>query len=118
MENDDAETPLYKAFQAGHAEVVDILVDRGANACTKTRQNLTPLDWLLMIPESSIDRIAKLVVEGGADTNAVIAPEENRIKTWKTCARSNKRQLQVIIANGGHTENRTYLVEAIRIEAE
>lgn len=74
VENDDAETPLYKAFQAGHTEVIEILLDRGASACTKNRQNITPLHWLFMIPEASIDRIAKLTVEGGADVNAVIEP--------------------------------------------
>jgi hypothetical protein len=74
VENDDAETPLYKAFQAGHTEVIEILLDRGANARTKTRQNLTPLHWLFMIREIFIDRIANLMVEGGADINAVITP--------------------------------------------
>ena len=74
VENDDAETPLYKAFQAGHTEVIELLLDHRASAGTKTRQNITPLHWLFMIPESSIDRIAKLMVKGGADINAVIEP--------------------------------------------
>lgn len=74
VENDDAETPLYKAFQAGHTDVIEILLDHGARAGTKTRQNVTPLHWLFMIPEASIERIARLMVEGGADINAVIAP--------------------------------------------
>lgn len=74
VENDDAETPLYKAFQAGHTDVIEILLDHGASTCTKTRQNVTPLHWLFMIPDSSIDRIAKLMVKGGADVNAVITP--------------------------------------------
>ncbi|KAJ5380590.1 uncharacterized protein N7496_003018 [Penicillium cataractarum] len=74
VENDDAETPLYKAFQAGHTDVIEILLDGGASACTKTRQNVTPLHWLFMVPDSSIDRIAKLMIKGGADINAVITP--------------------------------------------
>lgn len=74
VENDEAETPLYKAFQAGHTEVIEILVDHGASARTRTRQNFTPLHWLFMLPDHSIDRIAKLMVERGADVNAVIEP--------------------------------------------
>lgn len=74
VENDDAETPLYKAFQAGHTEVIEVLLDHGASAGTKTRQNITPLHWLFMMPEASIERIAKLMVKGGADINAVIEP--------------------------------------------
>jgi ankyrin repeat protein len=74
VENDEAETPLYKAFQAGHTDVIEILLDHGASARTRTRQNVTPLHWLFMLPDHSIDRIAKLMVEGGADVNAVIEP--------------------------------------------
>jgi hypothetical protein len=74
VENDQAETPLYKAFQAGHADVIEILLKYGANASTRTRQNVTPLHWLFMLPDHSIDRIARLMVEGGADVNTVIEP--------------------------------------------
>jgi hypothetical protein len=74
VENDEAETSLYKAFQAGHTDVIELLLENGASARTRTRQNVTPLHWLFMLPDHLIDRIAKLVVEGGADVNAVIEP--------------------------------------------
>ncbi|KAJ5747077.1 uncharacterized protein N7511_008773 [Penicillium nucicola] len=74
VENKNGETPLYKAFQAGHAKVIEILLDHGASASCQTRQKLTPLHWLLMIPDSSVHRIAKRMVEKGAVVNAVMEP--------------------------------------------
>ncbi|KAF7718280.1 Uncharacterized protein PECH_002882 [Penicillium ucsense] len=73
-ENDNGETPLYKAFQAGHAEAIELLLQRGADADTKTRQKVTPLHWLFMIPEQAVNKIARLMVRGGADVNALIEP--------------------------------------------
>ncbi|KAI2794622.1 hypothetical protein POX_a01221 [Penicillium oxalicum] len=72
--NDNGETPLYKAFQAGQSEAIDLLLRRGASPGTKTQQNLTPLHWLFMIPDCSIERIAKVMVDGGANVNAVVEP--------------------------------------------
>lgn len=74
VENENAETPLYKAFQAGHTKVIEVLLDHGAKASCKTRQKITPLHWLFMIPESSIRQIAKRMIERGADVNAVMEP--------------------------------------------
>lgn len=74
VENENAETPLYKAFQAGHTKVIEVLLDHGANASCRTRQKITPLHWLFMIPEGSIREIAKRMIEGGADVNAVMEP--------------------------------------------
>lgn len=74
VENENAETPLYKAFQAGHTKVIEVLLDHGANASCRTRQKITPLNWLFMIPEGSIHEIAKRMVERGADVNAVMEP--------------------------------------------
>ncbi|KAJ5312131.1 hypothetical protein N7508_002961 [Penicillium antarcticum] len=74
VENKNGETPLYKAFQAGHAKVIQILLDRGANASCKTQQKLTPLHWLFMVPDASINEISKRMVEKGADVNSVMEP--------------------------------------------
>ncbi|CAI7627275.1 unnamed protein product [Penicillium discolor] len=74
VENENAETPLYKAFQAGHTKVIEVLLDHGSNASCKTRQKITPLHWLFMIPEDSIHQIAKRMIERGADVNAVMEP--------------------------------------------
>lgn len=74
VENENAETPLYKAFQAGHTKVIEVLLGHGASASCRTRQKITPLHWLFMIPEGSIREIAKRMVERGADVNAVMEP--------------------------------------------
>ncbi|KAF4770342.1 hypothetical protein HAV15_012800 [Penicillium sp. str.  len=74
VENENAETPLYKAFQAGHTKVIEVLLDHGANSSCRTQQKITPLHWLFMIPEGSIRQIAKRMVERGADVNAVMEP--------------------------------------------
>jgi ankyrin repeat protein len=75
VENEKGETPLYKAFQAGHANIIKLLLDRGADASTVTRQEkVSPMHWLFMIPDSSIAGIARRMVEGGANINATIEP--------------------------------------------
>ncbi|KAJ5549742.1 hypothetical protein N7535_002317 [Penicillium sp. DV-2018c] len=73
-ENENAETPLYKAFQAGHVKIIEALLDSGASVSCQTRQKITPLHWLFMIPDDSIYRIARWMVERGADVNATVEP--------------------------------------------
>ena len=52
VENDNGETPLYKACQAGHADVVYFLLSKGAKASVKTKgHNVTPLHWLFTFPK-------------------------------------------------------------------
>jgi hypothetical protein len=77
VQNDNSETPLYKACQAGHAQVIHYLLDKGVKASTATKSgNLTALHWLFTLPETYIRDIAtRLVREGGASVNAVmVAP--------------------------------------------
>ncbi|KAL1957500.1 hypothetical protein VTO42DRAFT_5963 [Malbranchea cinnamomea] len=75
--NDNLETPLYKACQAGHVEVIHYLIDKGAKASIATKQRkLTALHWLFTIPESSVLEIAsRLVREAGAHVNAIAEAE-------------------------------------------
>ncbi|GKZ21580.1 hypothetical protein AbraIFM66951_005214 [Aspergillus brasiliensis] len=75
--NDNDETPLYKACQAGQTSTVQYLLDHGAVASITTRRDkLTPLHWLFMFPECSTRTVAaRFVREGGADVNALMIPE-------------------------------------------
>jgi hypothetical protein len=75
-ENDNQETALYKACQAGHVDIIHFLLGKGASASRETkREKLTPLHWLFTIPPMSICEIAtRLVNEGGASVNARIVP--------------------------------------------
>lgn len=77
--NDNFETPLYKACQAGHVDVVNYFLDRGVKASSRTKEHkLTALHWLFNIPESSVRQVAhRLIHEGGADVNATLDAEEN-----------------------------------------
>jgi hypothetical protein len=75
--NDNSESPLYKACQAGQGKVIHYLLDKGANASTPTRQaGLTALHWLFTIPEPFLRELAtRLVREAGASVNAMMVPE-------------------------------------------
>lgn len=75
-ENNNHETALYKACQAGHADVIQYLLDKGAKASGATKQEkLTPLHWLFAIPDPLVRTIGtRLVKEGGALVNAVLIP--------------------------------------------
>lgn len=72
--NDNSETPLYKAFQAGHVEVIRILLDHGADASIQNSQRISPLHWLFVLPDEEMERIAIRMTDMGADVNAVIKP--------------------------------------------
>ncbi|KAJ5082438.1 hypothetical protein N7532_011481 [Penicillium argentinense] len=74
IKNENGETPLYKAFQAGHAEVIEALLDHGADASCRTQDHTTPLHWLFMITDNSIPRVLKRMIEGGANIDTAIQP--------------------------------------------
>lgn len=74
VKNENEETPLYKAFQAGQNEVIGILLDRGADASCRNRQKNSPLHWLFTISDDEIRQIAERMVEGGAEINAMMQP--------------------------------------------
>ncbi|PGH20329.1 serine/threonine protein kinase [Polytolypa hystricis UAMH7299] len=76
VQNDELETPLYKACQAGHVQVIDYLLDNGAKASISTKkEKLTALHWLFTLPEDCIHRIAtRFVREAGALVDAQMVP--------------------------------------------
>lgn len=77
VENDNLETPIYKACQAGQVEAVHCLIDLGADACIATRTHrVTALHWIFTFPDHSIQQVAtRLVREAGAEVDAIIEPE-------------------------------------------
>ncbi|CAI7642534.1 unnamed protein product [Penicillium pancosmium] len=74
VKNENEETPLYKAFQAGQKDVIEILLNHGADASCRNRQKNSPLHWLFTIPDDAIHDITKLMVERGADIDAKMEP--------------------------------------------
>lgn len=75
-QNDNQETALYTACQAGHVKVIDYLLEKGAKASVATKnQKLTALHWLFTLPEDCIRKVAtRLVREAGAPLDAQMDP--------------------------------------------
>lgn len=73
--NENGETPLYKACQAGHTKVVRFLLEHGHHTTPSRATGVSPLHWLFLFPETDIRAIAEaLVAQGGADVNFLIKP--------------------------------------------
>ncbi|KAF2805772.1 ankyrin [Mytilinidion resinicola] len=73
--NENEETPLYKACQAGHTAVVLLLLRNGHRATPTKDMSISPLHWLFNFPESDIPQIADaLAKSGGVDVNHMIKP--------------------------------------------
>jgi Ankyrin repeats (many copies) len=79
VQNDNFETPLYKACQAGHADVLYYLLNKGAKGALQTKTDrLTPLHWLFVFPQEHIYDVARQLTSlGGADVNAVMRPSSS-----------------------------------------
>lgn len=80
IQNDNLETPLYKACQAGNEEVVYYFLEKGATAAIRTKTHgLTPLHWLFVFPQEHICDVAKRLIRlGGADVNATMRPSTSK----------------------------------------
>jgi hypothetical protein len=76
-QNDNGETPLYKACQSGQAEIVRMLIRSGAATSTSTkREKVTPLHWLFVFSDDDIDDICSLLINiANANIDATIVPE-------------------------------------------
>jgi ankyrin repeat protein len=73
--NENGETPLYKACQAGHPAVALLLLRNGHRAIPTKDMRISPLHWLFNFPESDILQIADaLVKRGEVDVNHMIKP--------------------------------------------
>ncbi|KAF2730357.1 hypothetical protein EJ04DRAFT_390945, partial [Polyplosphaeria fusca] len=72
--NDAGETPLYKACQAGHSAIVQLLLERGCSVAASASTDATPLHWLFAFPEPDIPRVAEALIQAGCDVNAIIHP--------------------------------------------
>jgi ankyrin repeat protein len=78
-------TPLFLASQAGHADVVDVLINAGADAKAVSTTGSTPL--MLAASAGAVDA-AKRLLDAGADVNA---KESARGQTALLFAAANNR---------------------------
>ena len=72
-------TPLALGACIGDAEFVKFLLNHGANANLKYRNEVSPLE--IAISSSRFDNIALILIENGADVNEVSCSEKNCGKT-------------------------------------
>ena len=63
---DEGETALMKASQNGHKEIVEILLENGADVNVKNRDNWTALMWASW---NGYKEIVEILLENGADVN-------------------------------------------------
>ncbi|KAG7284016.1 hypothetical protein NEMBOFW57_010374 [Staphylotrichum longicolle] len=60
--NNDLDTPLHLAMQAGHPDVVLLLLEKSANSKLENARGETPLHWLGSIEESRLDEVCSSIV--------------------------------------------------------
>eukprot|EP00698_Gefionella_okellyi_P005842 TRINITY_DN1527_c0_g1_i4.p1 TRINITY_DN1527_c0_g1~~TRINITY_DN1527_c0_g1_i4.p1 ORF type:complete len:1113 (-),score=174.56 TRINITY_DN1527_c0_g1_i4:284-3565(-) len=76
MANNDGETPLMIAARCGEADTLELLLKHDANPHLKCRRGGTPL--LCVAHASGSVAVAKMLVDKGADVNAVCRDEHDR----------------------------------------
>ncbi|KAF2798805.1 ankyrin [Melanomma pulvis-pyrius CBS 109.77] len=64
------ETPLIAACRAGHAELVEFLLNSGADPAILSKENISPLHFLSSFDDDEIPRIAQLIVDLGCPLEA------------------------------------------------
>ena len=83
--NNFGERPLLHPCRAGHSEIAELLLDRGANASLLTLRNETSLHWLWAFEKSDRGRLAKRLIDGGASRCEMASyPEELQLAFGST----------------------------------
>lgn len=54
-------TPLIAACRGGHAEVVHLLIDHGADPWKQQRNGVSPLHWLMMFEDDQVHRVLEIL---------------------------------------------------------
>ena len=96
----DADTALHEAVGGNHADVVQVLIDAGADIEKKDSEGRTPL--LLACEEGYLDTV-KVLVRAGADLRVTD---------------SNGDTCLIAASSEGHTETVRYLVDLGQVDAD
>merc|ERR1712029_50259 len=110
-------TPLHQACTNGNEATIQLLLDHGANVNVEDNENITPLHVALrervIGSDRNCSRIAKLLIEKGANVNAVGGVLE-RTPLHEACLTGKKTAVQLLLGHGGNVyvqdkENKTPL---------
>ncbi|EXJ78718.1 hypothetical protein A1O1_09120 [Capronia coronata CBS 617.96] len=66
--NDVGETPLLSACRSGHREVVNFLLEYGADPTIATISKESPLHWLISFEKEEVEDVGNVLVSKGANT--------------------------------------------------
>ncbi len=97
----DGWTPLLRAAYEGNTEILNYLLDQGANIDFKDQAQSTPLDWA--ITNNNTD-IARILVERGADIEA--SDEDDYTPLMITVAEGNFDIVRILLDKGSNIEAR------------
>jgi ankyrin repeat protein len=65
----DGRTPLYFSCKGGKTEVIEYLLEKGADAAIKDNFDISPLHWMIMVPDP-VDGLCRKLHLSDADLNA------------------------------------------------
>jgi ankyrin repeat protein len=75
----DGRTPLYFACRGGKTETIYYLLHRGANASINDNFDISPLHWMIMVPDAVEDICRKLLLSGAKvnilSSSRILIPE-------------------------------------------
>ncbi|MEL4895394.1 ankyrin repeat domain-containing protein [Crocosphaera sp. Alani8] len=89
---------LLQATKDGDLEVVQSLVDRGADVNVKDKENATPI---MRSVSRNYQEIVKLLIEQGADVNAI---NDWGYTPLKYATKLNLKEMQQILKDAGATQ--------------
>ena len=88
-------TPLHKAAERGHKEVVQLLIESGADQNVVDKRGRTSLHWAV---SKGHKEVVQLLIENGADLN--VADEEGTTPLHCAARSCNKEMVKLLIERG------------------
>jgi len=88
-------TPLHRAAQFGHGDIVDLLISKGSNVEARTNLGMTPL-YVAIIGQKS--DVVKQLIDKGADVFALRKDGETMLHN--AAALGQKNIVELLISNG------------------
>ncbi len=88
-------TPLCLACQNSHAEIVKILIDKGADLHQANKKGRTPL---FIACQNDHEEIVQILIDKGADVNQ--ADKDGGTPVWMACQNGHKKIVKILIDKG------------------